>query len=308
MKLATRIKRKALTFLRSFYFIDKYYYLKDLSAKRKYSTDFIIIYNMGKVGSTSMYESLIKAFPNQDIYHLHRLNTDYLKQREKMIKSDVYGKKHYSRHLTTSLLWKPQWVKSIIETHDYNNLKIITMVREPISRNISLFFQWIDFEETEQSYRFKSRNNNYPFDIVTPKNDISELYECFFNNFVHDSHLDWLKTEMNTVINLDLLDSPFNLKNGYSIIQSEEAEVLVLKLESINSNFKSAMNDFFGKEFDLINANESTNKDINKVYKEFKKNIKFPELYINTLYESDYMKHFYSDAEIESFKIKWDKN
>ncbi|EPR74701.1 Capsular polysaccharide synthesis enzyme CpsE [Winogradskyella psychrotolerans RS-3] len=308
MKLKNRIKRRLLGFFKSFYSFDKYMYQRDLSKSRMFSEDLILIYTMGKVASTSLYESLKNVYPNKDIFHLHRLNGSYLDEREKMIKSEVFGNKEYPRHLSTGLLWKPQWLSAIIKENKFNNLKLITVIREPISRNISLFFQWIDFKETEDKYIFKSRNNNYPFEITTPKNDLTELYDFFYTKFVIDSHLEWFKSEMYSVFDIDVFDNSFNKEKGYSIIEKENVTLLVFKMEQITKSFNPAMVDLFGEEIELIRANEASSKPINKVYVDFKNNIRLPREYVDKLYNSEYMKHFYTELEINSFKNKWLKN
>ncbi|WP_458627287.1 putative capsular polysaccharide synthesis family protein [Winogradskyella sp. PC D3.3] len=308
MKLIKKVKRKLLSNLKSFYFFDKYIYQRNLSKSRKFSEEFILIYTMGKVASTSLYESLKGAYPSKDIFHLHRLNDYYLREREKMIKSEVYGKNEYPRHLTTDLLWKPQWLSDIIKKNKFINLKLITVIREPVSRNISLFFQWIDFEEKHDVYVFKSRNNNYPFEITTPKNDLSKLYDFFYNKFVIDSHLEWLNSELKDVFDMDVLLSIFNKEKGYSILEKGNISLLVLKIENITETFDKSMIDFFGEEIELISANEASSKSINNVYKDFKTNISLPTEYINRIYNSDYVKHFYTEVEIERFKNKWNKN
>ncbi|WP_460219710.1 putative capsular polysaccharide synthesis family protein [Psychroserpens sp. MEBiC05023] len=308
MKAVEKYKRTLLGFLKSFYPVDKFLYLRHLSHSRMHSDDFILIYTMGKVASTSVFKSLKKTFPNRDIFHLHRLNSSYLNEREQMIKREFFGKKQYSKHLTTDLLWKPQWVKAIVKKKDFETLKLITIVREPISRNISLFFQWIDFNENEDSYNFKSRNRNYPFNVTTPKHDLSKLYELFYNKFVVNSHLEWLDSEMKHVFNLNLLDISFDKSKGYTMYNNDDVELLVLKLESMNDCFQIAMKGFFNQDIELMSANIAANKDIHKVYVDFKKQINLPKDYLNQIYDSNYMKHFYTESEINSYKNKWFKN
>lgn len=95
----------------------------------------IVIYQMGKVGSTTIVESLRRSVPERSIFHVHFLSTEGIK-----IEEDFY-REHLSRigaihdHLLESWYLSEQFDK-ITSDEKY---KIITLVREPIARNISAF-------------------------------------------------------------------------------------------------------------------------------------------------------------------------
>jgi|TARA_R100000479_G_scaffold33554_3_gene14200 hypothetical protein len=261
---------------------------------------------MGKVGSTSIYDSLKLHSSLFNTIHVHTLNNKHLKNREHYIKKEVYKDNNYSRHIYTHLLWKPQWINKLLKKIN-KPIKIITVVREPISRNISLFFQWIDFEETKDSYIFKSRNNKYPFTIETEKDNLTGLYDIFLNHFTSNSHNEWLREELFNVFNKNLLAVPFDKDKGFSIIQKEGFNLLTLKLEMLDHTFENAMEDFIEERITLVKANEANTKNIKEIYSRFKTEIRFPKSYIDNILDSQYVQHFYTLKEIETFKLKWYK-
>ncbi|WP_317039132.1 putative capsular polysaccharide synthesis family protein [Winogradskyella sediminis] len=71
--------------------------------------------------------------------------------------------------------------------------------------------------------------------------------------------------------------------------------LLVIKMERISKSFSVAMVDLFGQKIELSRANEASSKTINKVYVDFKNNIKLPKEYVSKLYNSDYINHFYTE-------------
>ena len=297
---------KKLSF-RRYYFIDKQLYF--LSHKTKKTP--ICIYTMGKVGSTSIYESLKEAYSGSKIYnveHLHRLNESYLSKRESYVKKEIYKDRSKSKHLYESLVWKPLKFKKNIKLR-YDLVKWITIIREPVKRNISVFFQWLDFEEKNDSFVFKSRNHQFPFLIETPKEDISELIDYFINKFDHGLHLKWLDEELNEVLGVNYLDIEFDHKKDYAIADSYQgnSNLLILKLESLDKTFGDSMNEFLEIQEKLLSKNEAKNKDLGDVYKVFNDQIKFPKDYLDKLYSSNYVKKFYSNSEIENFYSKWIK-
>ncbi len=298
------IKNIILKFLKSNYYTDKLLYFSRFKKRFLHEKHTLLIYTMGKVGSTSIYESLKDNIEGFNLVHLHRLNKSYLKKREQFIKNEIYKNNKYSKHLYTDLLWKPECVRQTI-SNKANELKIITLVREPISRNISLLFQWIDFTETENHYKFESRSKNHPFNIVTNKNDLTPLYNYFFNGFISTSHIEWFESELKEVFNINLDTYSFDKQKGYSILNNSNSNLLVIKLESLSSSFNEAINKFLDIDIQLKNANEADNKQVNEVYKKFKAEIEIPKSYIDSLYETTYMKCFYSEKEINTFKSKW---
>jgi hypothetical protein len=59
------------------------------------------------------------------------------------------------------------------------------------------------------------------------------------------------------------------------------------------------------ENFSLINANISEEKNYQTAYREFKDAIHLPCSYLDTVYESRHVKHFYTDEEISGFKARW---
>ncbi|WP_417558551.1 putative capsular polysaccharide synthesis family protein [Mesoflavibacter zeaxanthinifaciens] len=290
--------------IKAFYAGDKYLYHRSLSRNFDFSKPLVLIYTMGKVGSTSVYESLKNNTSQFNVIHVHTLSSVYLKVRERFIKKVVYKNKYYARHIYTTLLWKPIWVRKSLKKV-IKPIHIVTVIREPIGRNISLFFQWLEFEERQNTYVFKSRNNNYPFHITTSKDDLTELYIFFLECFAKESHNDWLQDELNSVFDYNILQIPFDKKNNFTIYENNGHRLLILKLEKMNDTFEPAIAAFLAEEIAMSRANEASTKNINLIYKKFKTGLYLPESYIDTLYASEYVNHFYTIEEIESFKSKW---
>jgi len=90
----------------------------------------IIVYQMGKVGSRSVFESL-KESGVKPIFHVHR-----------MIPSNIERVKNgYRKRNVTPLNERigPILYNKILKSK--RKAKIITLIREPLGRNISAFFQ-----------------------------------------------------------------------------------------------------------------------------------------------------------------------
>ena len=136
-----KLKKNIIRRVKSNYQVDKFLYLKRLQKNFPKHKPFLYIYTMGKVGSTSIFESLKSLSNTYNVLHFHRLSIQYLKEREAYIKKNVYNNKSFPRHVYTDLLWKPRWIRNKVLDATLDKL-VITAIREPIGRNISLFWKY----------------------------------------------------------------------------------------------------------------------------------------------------------------------
>ncbi len=61
-------------------------------------------------------------------------------------------------------------------------------------------------------------------------------------------------------------------------------------------------------DFQLIRANVGEAKDYSETYKDFKDKIQMPHSYLETMLNSKYSRHFYTDSEIDAIWSKWSDN
>ena len=80
----------------------------------------------------------------------------------------------------------------------------------------------------------------------------------------------------------------------------------MLRLESLQNVASSAFKEFLGIDnFQPVNRNIATEKVYAPLYAAFKKQIVFAQEYLDSLYDSDYMRTFYSADEINTAQQKW---
>jgi hypothetical protein len=253
---------------------------KILSDWKKYSQENnILIYQMGKVGSTSLEESIPQSI------HLHRLyniNHNHLFYSPRG-RSFIYG-----------LLGNLFDAMRRIAIRRRKKIKIITLMRDVYARNTSAFFQNFAFWVMDYSGKVvaESRKENPDF-----------IYEVFENDFDHDYPLTWFDKELTKFTGVNILAHPFDKENGYTRIQQGKYDILVLKLENIDKA-KNAIEEFAGIKLVLQNSNISEHKWYGPVYKNFKQNYIPTEAYLDKLYGAEISQHFYTGEELEQFKSK----
>lgn len=247
----------------------------------------ILIYQMGKVGSSSVMKSLEKKaiWP---LFHVHFL----LKSADNrsFYNPKVYEILDLNRNAERQVRLGEFLYKKIIVPK--KQLKIISLTREPVGRNIAAFFQ--NFErETGKKYELSN---------FTPH----ELMNIFINYYPHSIPLDWFDNYFKPFLGVDVYEYPFPKEQGYLRINKDNVDLLILKLETSDSVKEKAIADFLGlKEFKLVRTNVGENKNYRDIYKEFKQNLKLPLSYVEKMCSSKYFNHFYKEEEIRKVYSRW---
>lgn len=156
----------------------------------------IVVLQPAKVGSSSVLEGL--RAKNKSALHLHN------------IESMEYNK------------------GDILRYSKQRKIKLITLVREPIARQISLLFQWIGMN----IYNYAGAAE------LEAGFDIRELMSKFFGVKTYNDLLDefeWFDREIRPVFDIDVYDYSFDKEKGYTIIEKGNVEMLLIKAEKLNS-------------------------------------------------------------------------
>lgn len=274
--MLARIKsgiRRRTRLLYSFYFyVYHHVYLKNKTP--------VMVFTPGKVGSTSVHESL-----PDDMFWItsHTINPekiDYLLQ--KSINKDI---RHRLVHHQQSL----QFYRHVVKPRRF--AKYITLLRDPIVRNLSAYFQ--------VQLRLDAFDHNNPADIA-------KLVTEFLDSYEHDVILDWLDVEYKQMLEIDIYQQPFDKERGYSRYDFDNASILIMRTELDDTSKEQAIAEFLDlPDFRLKKANVSAQKDFGDVYRQIKSHAILPADYINRMVDSQYMRHFFTEQEREQTRTKW---
>jgi hypothetical protein len=244
----------------------------------------VLVYHMGKVGSTSIFESLVTAgVPN--IHHLNRLNPDNIEQVQRGYRErdlpvppgDEEGLRVYEELQALPF-----------------RIKCISPVRDPIRRNLSAFFF------TDE--RFTGEK------IAEGRLSIEVLLDCFLREYAHDVPLTWFDVEMKQTLGVDVYKHPFAQADGFQVISEGACDVLLLKCEMDDGRKTEIVRDFLDIDsFRLQSRNRGQDKDYGSIYAEFTSSVSLPDSYLDRLCNARYTKHFYSQEEIAAMRERWER-
>jgi hypothetical protein len=253
----------------------------------------ILVYQMGKVGSSSIVRSLNALTIDQPVYQVHFLNTRNINRAQEKLRS-IYGRRH---SVNRWALYESRFVVKHLIRDSGRALKVISLVRDPVARNLSSFFQNINIFIPDCETLYKSGRIG-----------VQEITEQYFETFhEHDLPLTWFDEEMKNVFGIDIYSTePVSSAERVYMCRNAEVEVLVMRMEDINDVAENAVRRFLQlDEFQLEQANVGSKKTYAQVYADFRKQVKLPESYLSKMYDSKFARHFYSSEEIESFRRRW---
>jgi len=266
--------------------------LKLLQVHIENNDDLILVHQMGRAASMTLTNTIKSLHLEQPVYHTHWLNTQSVKERVERINS---WKNNGAGPLNVRVaeLLSPE-IANRIEDRQW---KIMSIVREPVARNVSAFF--LDITRFFPDFFERYENNEI---------SLQEMTDVFINEFPHDMPLDWFDVEMKEPFSIDVFSKGFEEQKGYMIMEHENVSLLVIKLEKLNTCFKTAFLEFFGQEPESLVNTHVTNDDKSfGMYKEFLRDVELPESYLDRMYDCEYVRHFFSEGEVENFRKKWSK-
>ena len=260
---------------------------------RHVNRDDVICFQMCKVGSSTVVKSLVHAFYQWGIdvkvHHIHELAR--LEGREEELKSERVCPEDMIEHIGLCKSLRDK----VIANPD-KKWKLISMVRDPISRNVSEFFYTLDAFVPDWVERYKSGEL-----------DTDKLLEMFLEAQKHDKTDVWYDQQMKEFFGIDVFSTPFPKTKGYKIYNdSKGTPLLLIRLEDLNKCAKKTMVEFLGLRcFTLIKTNIADEKVYSEIYRDFKKNVCLPDEYITKMCSSKYARFFYTDEELKKIAIQW---
>ncbi|RPF73849.1 MAG: hypothetical protein CBE49_003580 [Rickettsiales bacterium TMED289] len=249
-------------------------YLKNIpiSLNKNIKIDYVIaIYTLGKSGSSSILSTLQEKFSSPNVIQLHFINCDYIRQN--------HPNDFASRNIDKANLF--------LKNHSKKKIKYISLVREPISREISSFYQ-------NRPLYFK---NISPNDYKAINNLIEEK--------AYDLALNWFDYELKKHLNFDVYSQKFDKTKGFSIYKIDsDTELMVLRTDFINKTGLLALNKFLNSDIKQIKSVNVGSSKSNSFYQnQMKSYFKISDLNLEKIKNSKFMNHFFTKEEIKNLYL-----
>jgi len=256
----------------------------------------ILVYQMGKVGSTSILHTLSGMDLGRPVYQAHYLSDEGIREAKRW-------NRRVGRKVPASVGWFQLLGRKVRRNLGKAHYTVITGVRDPIAREISELFERGD----KIDLGLRDEGGSYDIDSV-----LSYLLDSFrrFDGAEHRFFSTaWLDRELKGTFGIDVYGYPFDHEKGYEIVRYEGLDLLVYQYEQLANVWADAMGELLGLDKTHI---PSLNRDnVGKAkwyadaYAEVKNSIIVPVDVCRKLYSVKHVRHFYSDQTISRWIEHW---
>ncbi len=245
-------------------------------------TDPVLIFSIGKVGTTALTAS-IEAATGRPVIKAHGLTSEGLKtrlDREKLITPRPRG------------IWANQWLRQDLRLRPKHRWQVICGVRDPIALAASAhFYNRRVVGETEPGHPDEA-------DLVDDAAGVADIVEHFSRSE------DWFRDELEPITGIDVYAEPFPHDTGYAEYRSGRFHVLLIRQEDIRRVGGDALGGFLGLggPCPILSRNSG---DQDPRYGRFLDEWNAPSRLVDEAYGTRSARHFYSDSERKAMAEKW---
>lgn len=249
----------------------------------------IVVYTIGKTGSSTVLATLARHVPHRPVYQVHHLQPERVARSERHYRS-------LPRPVATGHVVAAQYLSQHRPPTADDPWDVITLVREPVAQDVSVFFQ---VGERRGFFRLDDDGR------LAEPGSVDELVERFRTWRDHEDDVRWFDEDFAPSLGIDVYATPFDPGAGLARCDGDRARVLLLRNEDLRRVGPAALGDFLGIEPpSLVAANVGAEKRYADVYAEFRSRPVPAEL-VDVLHGSKLARHFYSPAELDRARAAW---
>ena len=239
--------------------------------KRYTDPNLVLVYQYGKVGSTTLADSIPGAINVHDLFANPLCPCSFRQRLPLAYRKIGYPVDRFCRRL-------------IIGRRPSTDL--IVPLRAPWERNVSMFFQDLPFWYVDYFV-----NSN----AIQKVEGIGLLQHAFTERFDHEGTDRWFEKEFCRLTGIDFADIEFDKAVGYAVLTKNKYRCLLLTTKHMRSDGgKETIENFLGRSFDLHDSNRGDKKWYGPVYRNFLADTGFIESYKKRVSQSAVHQKFFS--------------
>ena len=250
----------------------------------------IYIFQMGKVGSGSIYLAVHRTFAEQD-------KGPSQEKRNTML--------FFSHRI--SLLKRSHRLMVLSRVKLGLPLKAIVPIREPIARDVSAFFHFY-CQRVPSILENTSLRELEELFLADPRPKLNSPLQParWAPHAERQFTLNWFDRHFKPLTRIDVYKQPFPIDRKWQIYRRGFTRVLVYRSDLKRSEQTKLVSDFLGIKLDGVrHEHGSGNLDYAEHYSRFRESTKLPEQYIRRMHDSRFARHFWSPAELKTAADKW---
>lgn len=281
----------------------------------------VLVLQMAKVGSYSWFKAISDALPDAEVHHVHFLHPAtqqrVAESNEREDSTQTFANRAVLRNHAGSPA--PKLVACVRDGRWCGGpVKILSAIRDPVDRAASLLFFFADFYGHKR-LGLSHRDGVSPDFLVSYFIDTwraalaGDLGTSTFDARLRSDFLwvrDWFSMEIEEIFGIDVMRVPFERQRASLRADNGSAEILCYRFEDLAQEswprLAASASAFLGvpiKELPQLNA--TTSRRARHLYREFRAKLALPAEMLEAIYAEPLLNHFYTDAELASFKARW---
>jgi len=248
----------------------------------------VIVYQMGRVGSVSVYRPLRARGLPHPVYHVHNLvGLDELERKIRAARARPA--------LSLEQIARDREIARLIRSHPERRWNVVSLVREPVARHVSAFFQELD--------------EYYPgirAEYEAGRCDLDALRAGFWARHARHQLDAWFDEQLKPVFGIDVFAAPFPTERGYLVARRGRTTLLLIRLEDLERCVRRAFRDAFAiPDMRVGRDNGADERWYRDLYRRFLAELVVPGSYLDEVYRSRFARHFYTPEELARFRTRW---
>lgn len=242
----------------------------------------VLVYQMGKVGSTSVTAALSNGLGPERVAQVHFLSERFERRAR--------GQARYERQLA-----QRRRVLDLLNGEPSRRALFVTMVRDPVTRAVSDFFEnpgiYLD-----PSDRLATASLDAMHDAFATRAPRAFAYPA-----------QWFDGEFRAFTGVNVLELPFDPALGYAVSRHDAFDLLILRTESMDHAFEPGMHRLLrdSPSFPVGRANAAEHKGPAGLRSRFVAGLTIDAGALEAAYANDFMRHFYAKDEIDRMRLRW---
>jgi hypothetical protein len=269
----------------------------------------VLVYQMGKVGSTSLHAGLKACLPDTPIHHSHLLDPRSFARYERWFADDPA--------LPAALVasTREQIAAGLSYRHgllgDGPRWRVITLTREPMAHLVSVLFHHLAIYQRLSGANAPGapdldRLHAFAVDSLRrwvgaagrPDVDPARAALTLASR--------WFDEELGPVLGVDVYARSFVADRGAVRWRTPRANVVLVRFEDLPWAASDAVRALVGRDdFRLPAENRAQDRTSGASYLEYLRRYRFPADLIAAVYGTPYATHFYSEAERAVLMRRW---
>jgi len=286
----------------------------------------ILLYQMPKVASRSWIEAARPALVGEDSVPVH-CHFALPRNRERI--EAVHGLPSAQQTIANMLMARQMlragasgWAQIQSALQRQEKIRIVSGMRDPIARSISLIVFMADFyghvscplsprAPMSADYVVSYLQENWRW--VLERREPDQTFEWLLW-YLTDAFRTWFGSELRAVFGVDVLGGSFRSSDAAQRMSTSSADVFIYRVEDMvpeapgYARLLAHASEFLGTTLvSFPSINTSTARRSRALSEEVRRQFWLPDEMLDTIYGEPVVQHFYNRAEILAFKQRWSR-